>query len=72
MLSDVLAMIDKVLDVHIASVRPGAARGNHYHSVKAELITVVYSDAAPEHHRRSTRVSAGSTSAQSLDDDRSR
>ncbi len=44
LLSDVLATMDKVLDVHIASVRPGAVRGNHYHSIKTELITVVYSD----------------------------
>jgi dTDP-4-dehydrorhamnose 3,5-epimerase-like enzyme len=44
LLSDALATMDKVLDVHIASVRPGAVRGNHYHSVKTELITVVYSD----------------------------
>lgn len=44
LLSDVLTRMDKVLDVHIAAVRPGAIRGNHYHSVKSELITVVYSD----------------------------
>jgi dTDP-4-dehydrorhamnose 3,5-epimerase-like enzyme len=43
-LGEVLATMDNVLDVHIASVRPGAIRGNHYHSVKTELITVIYSD----------------------------
>jgi UDP-2-acetamido-2,6-beta-L-arabino-hexul-4-ose reductase len=45
LLSDVLASMDKVLDVHIASVLPGVVRGNHYHLVKIELITVVHRDA---------------------------
>jgi oxalate decarboxylase/phosphoglucose isomerase-like protein (cupin superfamily) len=45
LLSEVLDMMDKVRDVHIASVRPGAIRGNHYHSVKTEVITVAYFDA---------------------------
>jgi dTDP-4-dehydrorhamnose 3,5-epimerase-like enzyme len=42
---EVLDTVPKVRDVHIASVRPGAIRGNHYHSVKTEVITVVYADA---------------------------
>ena len=33
-----------VKDVHIAAVRPGCVRGNHFHSKKSELITVVYRD----------------------------
>jgi dTDP-4-dehydrorhamnose 3,5-epimerase-like enzyme len=33
-----------VRDVHIAAVRPGCVRGNHYHAKKTELITVVYRD----------------------------
>jgi hypothetical protein len=33
-----------VRDVHIASIRPGHVRGNHYHARKTELTTVVYSD----------------------------
>jgi len=33
-----------VRDVHIAAVRPGHVRGNHYHEKKAELITVIYAD----------------------------
>jgi dTDP-4-dehydrorhamnose 3,5-epimerase-like enzyme len=33
-----------IKDVHIAAVRPGCVRGNHYHSKKLELITVVYKD----------------------------
>jgi dTDP-4-dehydrorhamnose 3,5-epimerase-like enzyme len=44
LLSDVLTSMDKVLDVHIASVMPGAIRGNHYHLVKVELITVIHRD----------------------------
>jgi dTDP-4-dehydrorhamnose 3,5-epimerase-like enzyme len=44
-LSDVLTTMDNVLDVHIASVQPGAVRGNHFHCVKTELITVVHRDA---------------------------
>jgi oxalate decarboxylase/phosphoglucose isomerase-like protein (cupin superfamily) len=42
---EVLAVLRGVRDVHIASVRPGAIRGNHYHAVKTELITVVHADA---------------------------
>lgn len=33
-----------VRDVHLAAVRPGYTRGNHYHTEKIELITVVYAD----------------------------
>jgi dTDP-4-dehydrorhamnose 3,5-epimerase-like enzyme len=33
-----------IRDVHIAAVRPGYVRGNHYHAKKTELITVVYRD----------------------------
>jgi len=31
-------------DVHIAAIRPGHVRGNHYHAIKTELITVIYRD----------------------------
>jgi dTDP-4-dehydrorhamnose 3,5-epimerase-like enzyme len=34
-----------VRDVHIAAIHPGHVRGNHYHTKKSELITVVYMDA---------------------------
>jgi oxalate decarboxylase/phosphoglucose isomerase-like protein (cupin superfamily) len=44
LLADVLDAMPGVRDVHIASVRPGAIRGNHYHSVRTEVITVVYVD----------------------------
>jgi dTDP-4-dehydrorhamnose 3,5-epimerase-like enzyme len=33
-----------VRDAHLAAVQPGCARGNHYHTRKIELITVVYAD----------------------------
>lgn len=33
-----------IRDVHLTAVRPGYVRGNHYHTQKIELITVIYSD----------------------------
>lgn len=33
-----------VRDVHIAAIRSGHVRGNHYHEKKTELITVIYVD----------------------------
>ena len=33
-----------VRDIHLAAIRPGYVRGNHYHAKKIELITVIYSD----------------------------
>lgn len=33
-----------VRDVHLAAIRPGFVRGNHYHTQKIELITVIYTD----------------------------
>jgi oxalate decarboxylase/phosphoglucose isomerase-like protein (cupin superfamily) len=44
-LGELLDSMPKVRDVHISSLRPGAIRGNHYHSVKTEVITVAYVDA---------------------------
>ncbi len=32
-------------DMHIAQVRPGSVRGNHYHLARRELIAVVYQGA---------------------------
>jgi oxalate decarboxylase/phosphoglucose isomerase-like protein (cupin superfamily) len=37
-----LAVLTTIQDVHIAAIRPGQIRGNHYHLKKCELITVVY------------------------------
>ena len=43
--ADVLALLGVVRDIHIASVVPGAVRGNHYHVAKTELIAVSFDDA---------------------------
>jgi dTDP-4-dehydrorhamnose 3,5-epimerase-like enzyme len=39
-----LAAVGPVQHVHIATIRPGHVRGNHYHSRHREMIAVVYSD----------------------------
>jgi hypothetical protein len=41
---ELLRHVEAVRDVHIAVVRPGRIRGNHYHARHAEIITVVYQD----------------------------
>jgi oxalate decarboxylase/phosphoglucose isomerase-like protein (cupin superfamily) len=43
-LSEYLRAIGPVEDVHIAAIRPGAVRGNHFHTRKQELIAVAYQD----------------------------
>jgi dTDP-4-dehydrorhamnose 3,5-epimerase-like enzyme len=40
-LDDALSRLSSIHDVHIASVAPGAIRGNHFHLIKTELITVI-------------------------------
>jgi dTDP-4-dehydrorhamnose 3,5-epimerase-like enzyme len=37
-----LEFLDSVRDVHIASMRPGEVRGNHYHRDRREILCVVY------------------------------
>ncbi|MGW6446398.1 polysaccharide biosynthesis C-terminal domain-containing protein [Lentzea sp. NPDC055074] len=37
-----LGLIGAIQDVHIAEVRPGAVRGNHFHAHRDELIAVVH------------------------------
>ncbi len=59
-----LSAIGPVADVHVASIRPGHTRGQHYHARKGELIAVVYTDdwslhwdtgpGTPTHHRTFT------------------
>lgn len=44
MLSRHLSRIGLVADLHIAQVRPGSIRGNHYHLERQEMIAVVYQD----------------------------
>jgi oxalate decarboxylase/phosphoglucose isomerase-like protein (cupin superfamily) len=33
-----------IRDAHLAAIGPGHVRGNHYHTEKIELITVIYND----------------------------
>ncbi len=41
---EIFRHLETVRDVHIAVVRPGHIRGNHYHARHAEIITVAYQD----------------------------
>lgn len=41
-LEEHLALIKTIRDVHVAEIRPGAVRGNHYHAHRGELIAVVF------------------------------
>jgi oxalate decarboxylase/phosphoglucose isomerase-like protein (cupin superfamily) len=43
-LGEYLRAIGPVKDVHIAAIRPGAVRGNHFHTRKQEIIAVAYQD----------------------------
>ena len=38
---DALEVLGRVADMHLASTRPGAVRGNHYHVSKRETILVL-------------------------------
>jgi oxalate decarboxylase/phosphoglucose isomerase-like protein (cupin superfamily) len=44
LLSGHLNHIGSVQDVHIAEIRPGKVRGNHYHTNRGEIIAVIYHD----------------------------
>jgi dTDP-4-dehydrorhamnose 3,5-epimerase-like enzyme len=39
-----LVFIDTVRDIHIATINPGAVRGNHYHQYRREILCILYSD----------------------------
>ena len=39
--SDALAFVGRMSDVHLASTKPGAVRGNHYHLRRREAIVVL-------------------------------
>jgi dTDP-4-dehydrorhamnose 3,5-epimerase-like enzyme len=39
-----VAHIGTVVDAHLATILPGAIRGNHYHAKRREAILVLYSD----------------------------
>jgi oxalate decarboxylase/phosphoglucose isomerase-like protein (cupin superfamily) len=36
--------LQRVKDIHIATIRPGAVRGNHYHRERREVLFVMYFD----------------------------
>jgi oxalate decarboxylase/phosphoglucose isomerase-like protein (cupin superfamily) len=38
---EALAFVGRMLDVHLASTKPGAVRGNHYHLRRREAIVVL-------------------------------
>ncbi|WP_459115363.1 polysaccharide biosynthesis C-terminal domain-containing protein [Pseudonocardia eucalypti] len=44
LLSEHLGRIGGVHDLHIAEIRPGEIRGNHYHAKRGEIIAIVYHD----------------------------
>lgn len=39
--ADALAFVGRMSDVHVASTKPGAVRGNHYHLRRREAIVVL-------------------------------
>ena len=39
--TDALAFVERMSDVHLASIKPGAVRGNHYHLRRREAIVVL-------------------------------
>ncbi len=39
--AEALAFVGRMLDVHLASTKPGAVRGNHYHLRRREAIVVL-------------------------------
>ncbi|HUO17506.1 MAG TPA: hypothetical protein VMX38_21165 [Verrucomicrobiae bacterium] len=39
--SEALAFVGRMADVHLASTKPGAVRGNHYHLRRREAIVVL-------------------------------
>lgn len=39
---EALAFSQKIVDLHITSIVPGAIRGNHFHNGKDEVIYVIY------------------------------
>lgn len=36
--------LDKIENLHIGTIVPGAVRGNHYHEQKKEILIIIYSD----------------------------
>lgn len=48
-LADQLSGAGPAKDIHIAMIRPGHTRGNHYHARRHELIAVIYRDSCSVH-----------------------
>lgn len=49
LLDEHLSLIGPIKDVHIAAIRPGKVRGNHFHRSRGELIALVYQDTCSVH-----------------------
>lgn len=39
---EALLFLGRIADVHVASILPGAVRGNHFHTRRKEVLIVVY------------------------------
>ena len=39
---DILSFLGRIADIHVASVLPGAVRGNHYHTRRKEALIVLH------------------------------
>ena len=59
-----LKQLATVRDMHVATILPGAVRGNHFHRERHEVIVVIYSDQwslhwdnGPDTHPRSEIIS---------------
>jgi hypothetical protein len=44
-----LEFLGCVRDVHLAEIRPGAVRGNHYHAFRRKVLCIRYTDAWSMH-----------------------
>ena len=39
---DILSFLGRIADIHVASVLPGAVRGNHFHTRRKEVLVVLH------------------------------
>ena len=42
--AELLGYLDRVLDCHIMTIKPGHIRGNHYHKRRREILLVMHQD----------------------------
>lgn len=40
--ADALGFLQRVQDIHVASILPGAVRGNHFHQRRREILVLTY------------------------------